>query len=70
MASRTSDARLLRISEAARFLGCSVSSVYQLLRRGALHPLTLPGMRGSRFDRADLEALVEQAKQAREASGG
>ncbi len=56
--------RLLRLSEAAVYLGVSTSTVYQLIARGVLRPLTLPGLRGPRFDRADLDGLVESAKPA------
>lgn len=54
--------RLYRLVDAARFLGVSVSTAYQLIERGVLEPLTLPGLRGARFDRADLETLVERMK--------
>jgi len=54
--------RLYRLADAATFLGISISTVYQLVERGTLVPLTLPGLRGLRFDRADLDALVEKMK--------
>jgi excisionase family DNA binding protein len=54
--------RLLRLRETAAYLGVSVSSVYGLVERGVLNPLTLPGLRGPRFEIADLEALVERAR--------
>ncbi len=54
--------RLLRLSAAAAYLGVSVSTVYDLVDRGVLNPLTLPGVRGPRFDRADIEAMIERAK--------
>jgi excisionase family DNA binding protein len=63
--SPTSEIRLLRLAEAAAYLGVSISSLYGLLQRGALRPLTLPGLRGPRFDRAELEALVERARNQR-----
>lgn len=59
-----SENRLLRLAEAARFLAVSPSTVYALIQRGVIRPLTLPGLRGPRLDRADLEALVERIKQA------
>ncbi len=58
----TSETRLLRLAETAQYLGVSLSTVYQLVRRGDLSPITLPGLRGLRFDRADLESFVNRAK--------
>jgi len=60
--SATIAPRLLRLREAAAYLGVSVSTVYGLIERGALSPLTLPGLRGPRFERSDLEILVEKAR--------
>ncbi len=57
--------RLFRLSEAATYLGVSISTVYHLVERGHLEALTLPGLRGSRFAREDLDALIEQAKRPR-----
>jgi excisionase family DNA binding protein len=59
---RAVEPRLYRLPDAAIFLGVSVSTVYQLVERGALIPLALPGLRGLRFDRADLETLVKDSK--------
>ncbi len=58
------ETRLLRLAETAQYLGVSLSTVYQLVRRGDLRPITLPGLRGSRFDRTELDILVEQSRQA------
>lgn len=57
-----SPARLVRLADGANFLGISVTSVYQLIRRGVLHPIEVPGLRGPRLDVVDLEALVEASK--------
>ncbi len=54
--------RLLRFGEAARYLGVSPSTLYHLVHRGDLLALSLPGLRGLRFDRADLESLIDRSK--------
>lgn len=59
-----SEPRLLRLSAAARYLGVSPSTVYHLVHRGDLLALSLPGLRGLRFDRADLESLIHRSKGA------
>lgn len=57
-----SDARLFRFTESAHYLGVSLSTLYGFVRRGAIKPITLPGLRGLRFDRCDLESLVEEGR--------
>ncbi len=57
--------RLFRLSEAATYLGVSISTIYHLVERGHLEALTLPGLRGPRFAREDLDALIEQVKRPR-----
>jgi excisionase family DNA binding protein len=61
-----SETRIMRLSGAAAFLGICRSSAYQLIQKGHLRPLTFPGLRGLRFDRADLETFVAEAKRAGE----
>ncbi len=51
---------LLSIEEAARFLGLSRTTLYELIRGGKLKPVRLAGR--TLFDPADLSDLVEQAK--------
>ena len=54
--------RLLKLHETARYLGVSVSSLYGFVQRGVITPVGLPGIRGLRFDRAELEELVQKGK--------
>lgn len=53
---------LVRLRDAARYLGVGVSTLYRLIDRGGLTPVVLPGLRGMRFDRSELAKLVEGAK--------
>lgn len=64
-ANNNVEPRLLRLGEAASFLGISLTTLYGLIGRGALRSVGLPGLRGHRFDRAELEILVESGKQGR-----
>lgn len=54
--------RLLRLSEAARYLGVGRTTVYELIRKGVLSSVILPGLRGLRFDRTDVDRLIDQGK--------
>jgi hypothetical protein len=49
---------LLTVGEVERILRCSSSVIDLLVRRGELTPVPLP-MRGRRFRREDIEALIE-----------
>ena len=57
-------ARLLRLRPAADYIGVSVSTFYKLIRDGVVPALTLPGLAGHRFDKKDLDALIERARQS------
>ena len=61
-----SEPRIMRLSGAAAFLGVCRSTAYRLIREGHLKPLTFPGVRGPRFDRADLETFVAEVKRVGE----
>lgn len=54
--------RLLRLSEAARYLGVGRTTLYELVRNKVLDPISLPGLRGLRFDRTDVDRLVDRGK--------
>jgi excisionase family DNA binding protein len=56
------DPRLLRLNEAAAYLGLSVSGFYTLISRGVVRPIRLPGLRGPRFDRREVDAAIEEQK--------
>lgn len=57
--------RLLTVTEAAQFLGCSETNVYALIECGDL-PFVLIGRRkGYRLDRMDLEAFIDRRKQSK-----
>jgi excisionase family DNA binding protein len=60
------DSRLLRLNEAAAYWGLSVSGFYTLISRGVVRPIQLPGLRGPRFDRRELDAAIEAQKGERE----
>ena len=66
MADRTDARLLLRITEAATLLGLGRSTVYELVRTGAL-PVVRVG-KAVRIPQSRLEAWVEQ--QARNAENG
>jgi excisionase family DNA binding protein len=58
-------ARLLRLRPSADYIGVSVSTFYKLIRAGVVPALTLPGLAGPRFDRKDLDALIDRARLAK-----
>lgn len=60
--SQALESRLLGVEEAALFLGVTARSLYRLVDKGMLRPVRLPGFRRTFFDRRDLEALVQSAK--------
>jgi excisionase family DNA binding protein len=59
---KTQDARLVGLSEAARYLGVTVRSVQNLVLRGVIQPVRIPGLRRTLFDRMDLEQLVKAGR--------
>jgi excisionase family DNA binding protein len=52
--------RYLTPREAARYLGVSRQSLYDYIKRHALPYYPLPGSRGRRFKKADLDALLKR----------
>jgi hypothetical protein len=69
-AALVTEARLLDVPATARYLGdISVRAVHELRAAGHLRPVTLP-LAGDRelrrllFDRRDLDAFIEAAKEA------
>lgn len=54
--------RLLTISEAAGFLGCSRANVYGLIDAGELPVISIGKSRGYRIDRHDLEEFLQRRK--------
>ena len=50
-------ARLLTVTEAAQFLGCSETNVYALIDGGDLPFVSIGRRKGYRLDRIDLEAF-------------
>ena len=52
--------RYLTPREAARYLGVSRQSLYDYIKRHALPYYQLPGSRGRRFKKADLDALLKR----------
>lgn len=61
--------RLLRLGEAASFLGVTPRSICRLVARGVLRPVRLPGLRRTLFDRQDLERMVALGKDEKETEG-
>lgn len=58
---------LLKVGEAAKFLGVGVRTFFEWRKRGLLVPVRLPGVTGEkfdgdRFDRRDLVAFVDKLK--------
>jgi len=60
--SGSSGARLVGITAAARYLGVSVWTVRDLIGRGALPRVELPGVRRVLVDQQDLGRLVERSR--------
>ena len=64
--------RLLRVEQAAQYLGITISFVESLYRSGTLKPVDLRTISGARqkrtlFDVRDLDAYVERMKAAPQA---
>jgi excisionase family DNA binding protein len=51
----TTDVRLMSIEAAAVYYGITQRSIYNLIGRGLLKPIRLPGLRRVFFDRTDLD---------------
>ena len=62
--------RYLTPREAARHLGVSRQSLYDYIKRHALPCYQLPGSRGRRFKKADLDALLKRRQGERTAGYG
>lgn len=56
--------RLLDVEDAARYLSVSSDTVRDLLARGALSRIELPGVRRVLVDIADIERLIESARRS------
>jgi excisionase family DNA binding protein len=54
--------RLLGLEAAATYLGIAAWSVRELTWQGTLRPVKLGKLRRLLYDRADLDALIEQSK--------
>lgn len=57
-----SERRLLSTSQTARYLGVTERTLYNLVARGGIRPVKLPGIVRTLFAREDVEALVEAGK--------
>jgi len=64
---KSAEVRLLGLAEAGRFLGVTARTVQNLIRRGVIQPVRLPGLRRTLLDKGDLESLVASGRQARDA---
>lgn len=49
---------LISAEEAAKILGVSRATVYNMISRGAFHTHEIPGVRRKRLYRSEVEALV------------
>jgi excisionase family DNA binding protein len=56
--------RLLDVAAAAEYLGVSAWTVRDLVERGSLARVALPGVRRLLFDRYDLDRLIEASRLA------
>jgi len=56
--------RLLDVAAAAEYLGVSRWTVRDLVERGSLARVALPGVRRLLFDRCDLDMLIEASRLA------
>lgn len=54
--------RLLTITNAADYLGCSRANVYGLIDAGELPVISIGKTRGYRIDRRDLEEFLQRRK--------
>jgi excisionase family DNA binding protein len=54
--------RLLDVEAAAGYLGVSAWTVRDLVERGTLSRVALPGVRRLLFDRCDLDRLIETSR--------
>ncbi len=59
--------RLLTIEETAQFLRISKATLHRLLADNALTPVRIGGR--TLFDRKDLDAFIEKAKEPKEKAG-
>jgi excisionase family DNA binding protein len=54
--------RLLKVPEAADYVGLTVRGLYRMFATGRLKPVRFPGVRRTLVDRDDLDALVEATR--------
>ena len=64
---RTSGPRLVDVATAAGYLGVSTWTVRDLLERGSLPRVSLPGVRRVLVDQRDLDRLVDASRRMRSA---
>jgi excisionase family DNA binding protein len=58
------NSRLISLANAARELGLPYHTLYELIQRGSMPIVRLPGMRSIYFDRRDLDSAIESWKDA------
>jgi len=58
--------RLLTVSQAAEYLGCSRANVYTLINAGELPVVAVGKSRGYRIDRQDIDAFIDRRKTCKE----
>jgi predicted DNA-binding transcriptional regulator AlpA len=56
--------RLLGLEQTATYLGMTTRSLDRLVAKGVLVPVKIVGVRRTLFDRRDIDAFVESAKQS------
>lgn len=56
------------VTDAKEILGVSVNTVKKLIRQGILPAYEVPGVRGPRFHRADVENLIRRIEPTEEKS--
>ena len=52
--------RLGRCRDAAHVIAVSESQIAKFVRQGLLHPISIPGIRATRFDMEEVQALAEK----------
>ena len=53
------DKRLVSLSEAAHYLAVTPRTVQNLVTKGVLHPVRIPGLRRTLIERDELDELVK-----------
>jgi excisionase family DNA binding protein len=65
-AAQAPQRRLMGRVQAAGYLDVTPRTLDRMIARGLLNPIRLPGVRRTLFDRADLDALVDAARESAE----